>query len=168
MRTLYEITGLFKELYESDVEENEISEESWFDNLESLEMELNEKAENTAIVYKQFCADAEAMKNEEDHLKERRHTIEHKAERLKFYLMNMLTAAGKDKIEGTKAKISITKGRESIVISDAEKLIAYPSVWKEYKYVEDNVSKTEVGLLLDAGIEIEGAERIRRPGIIIK
>lgn len=167
-RTLYELTGLFKELYEVETGEDGISEETWLDTMQSMEMELNEKAENVAVVFKQFVSDAEAMKAEETHLHERRKVVENKADRLKGYLMNMLVAAGKDKIEGAKAKISITKGRESIVILDTEKLRTYPSVWKEYKYVEDNVNKTEIGLLLDAGIEIEGAERIRRPGITIK
>jgi len=166
--TLYELTGAFRELYEIDFEEEGISEESWFDTLESLEMNINEKAENTAVVFKQLLSDADAMTTEKKHLAERIKVIENKAERLKSYLMNMLVAAGKDKVEGTRAKISITKGRESIYISDPEKLTTYPSVWKPYEFSEKNVSKTEVGLLLDAGIEIEGAERIRRPSITIK
>lgn len=168
MRTLYELTGAYKELYEMETGEDGLSEEAWIDTMTGLEAELNEKAENVAIVYKQFVSDAEAMKNEELHLAARRHTIENKADRLKAYLQNMLTAAGKNKIEGSKAKISITKGRESVVITDAEKLIAYPDVWKPYDFSEKNISKTVVSELLTAGVEVKGAELVRKPGITIK
>jgi len=166
--TLYELTGLFRELYEAETGEDGISEESWFDTLESLECELNEKAENVAVVFKQFLADADAMKAEELHLKERRKVIENKADRLKSYLLSMLTAAGKDKIEGTKAKISITKGRESVEIEGVEGLKKIEQVWKPYVYDIDHVSKTVVKELLESGAEIEGVQITRRPGITIK
>lgn len=166
--TLYELTGAFRELYEIDFEEEGISEESWFDTLESLEMNINEKAENTAVVFKQLLSDADAMTTEKKHLAERIKAVENKAERLKSYLMNMLTAAGKDKIEGARAKISITKGRESIQIENVEALSEILGIWKPYKFDEDNVNKTEVKMLLEAGVEIEGVQIVRKPGITIK
>ena len=42
--TLYEITGLFRELYDAETGEDGISEESWLDTLEGLEGEINEKS----------------------------------------------------------------------------------------------------------------------------
>ena len=87
------------------------------------------------------------MKSEESNLRERRKVVENKADRLKNYLKNMLLTAGKDKVEGAKAKISITKGRESIQIVDVNKLLQYPVVWKEYQYIEANVSKNRIRLI---------------------
>jgi len=175
--TLYELTGAFKELYEIDLEETGLDQESWFDTLEGLEGEINEKAENVAVVYKQLLADVESFKAEKLKLQARQKSLENKAEYLKRYLVNMLTAAGKKTIEGTKARITITKGTERTIIDNPEMLKDLAIIWKPYKWEEENISKTELKLLLEAESKktdlpeeekIKGARIIREPGILIK
>ena len=104
---LYEITGMFAELFERfdelanytpDTDEygRYITEDgdviddldayregvltAWFDTLTAIEGEFNEKAVNIAVYIKNLNADISAMKQEEAQLKERRRRCERQAE----------------------------------------------------------------------------------------
>ena len=80
---LYEITELFMR-FASMVENGEIEEDAIADTLESIEGELEEKADNIACLIKSWQAEAEAIKAEEKALAERRKVKENQINNLKI------------------------------------------------------------------------------------
>lgn len=83
--TLYEIDTAIMALV--DPETGEIAD---FDQFESLQLDREQKIENTALYIKNLKAEAEAIKSEEKNLADRRKAAEAKAERLTEYLNRAL------------------------------------------------------------------------------
>lgn len=74
---LYELSTTFLQLFEQleEMQEQENSEslqEAWFDTLEGIEGEFENKAENIAIYIKSLLAEAKGIKAEEQALRARR------------------------------------------------------------------------------------------------
>jgi len=85
-----------------DLETGEIDEAK----LNQLELERDTKIENILLWQKELIAEADAIKQEESILHERRKAKEHKAEVLKQYVQNYLGGA---KFETPKVKVSYRK-----------------------------------------------------------
>lgn len=146
--TLYEIDQKIQSLV--DPETGELLD---YDAFAQLQMDREQKIENMALWVKDLSAEAKAIKEEEDNLKDRRKAMENKAERLKTYLS---IALGGEKFQTPRCSVTFRK-TTSVQIDDQDNLVR----WLEQngyddciKYKEPEVSKTEVGKLLKAGTPV--------------
>ena len=82
---LYELTNDYMDLLYA-IDNEEIPEEAITDTLEAITASIEEKADNIACMLKGLEAEAQAIKAEEDRLKERRQAKERAYEKIKAYL----------------------------------------------------------------------------------
>lgn len=146
--TLYEIDQKMQSLV--DPETGELMD---YEAFAALQMDREKKIENMALWVKDLSAEAKAIKEEEDNLRDRRRGMENKAERLKTYLS---IALGGEKFQTARCAVSFRK-TASVQIDDQDNLIR----WLEQngyddclKYKEPEVSKTELGKLMKSGTPV--------------
>ena len=138
---LYKLTEEYTRFVDA-VDSGEIPEEAILDTLDAISGELNEKAENIALVIKNLRAEAEAIKAEEVKLKERREAKEREAERIKFYLSRCMQTADIRKLETPTVRISFRR-TESVEIEEGKE--ADFVKWAQTTGREDLISvRTEV------------------------
>lgn len=197
MSSLYEMTRDFEGLFEqyeaiSDVEfasdgnggyidddgnpvdpaaAREEMVQAWFDTLDGMEQEIQNKAEAVAIYIKSITAEAEIIKAEESRLRSRRQSKEKAAERMKKYLMDCMTAAKLKKIDMPRAAISIRNNAEAVEITDESGFIAWAQANNRddlLKYSAPEIRKTFVKQDLKAEKDIPYAKLTRSQSVIIK
>ncbi len=147
--TLYEITGNFVRLLEM-AEEEEISEETLADTLESLEYDLENKADQYAKIIKELEGQAKIISDEKQRLEERKKTLTNNIARMKRALKEAMLIADRKKIKTDLFSFTIRKagGLKPLVI-DGE-------VPKEYlKEPEPDTAKIREAL--KSGQEIDWA-----------
>lgn len=166
---LYELSKDYENLILA-IENGDIPEEALQDTLESIEVLLDEKADNIACWIKQLTAEAEAIKAEEDKLKARRTAKLNRAERLTEYLAECLTNAGRNKIETARNVISFRKTPPKVVFDNEGKFIewAMNNADSLLKYSKPTVDRTAVKVALENGAEIEGVRIESSANIQIK
>ena len=197
MSSLYEMTRDFEGLFEqyeaiSDVEfasdgnggyidddgntvdpaaAREEMVQAWFDTLDGMEQEIQNKAEAVAIYIKSITAEAEIIKAEESRLRSRRQSEEKAAERMKKYLMDCMAAAKLKKIDMPRAAISIRNNAEAVEITDESGFIAWAQANDRddlLKYSAPEIRKTFVKQDLKAEKDIPYAKLTRSQSVIIK
>lgn len=157
--TLYDIDKAIQTLldegfnYTVDEETGEITFDDRSAELEQLQINRAEKLEAVALYIKNLDALAEDIKAEEKALKERREAREKKAENLRKYLGNSLTAANEEGFETAKVRVSFRKSQAVIV--DEEKLDkAFIKETIKTTYAPD---KTAIKKAIKEGQEVTGA-----------
>ena len=94
MSNLYKLNQNYQELlnmlYQDDVDEQMV-----LDTLESIEGEIEDKADNYAYIIAEILNDANACKLEKDRLNKRQKTLENKASQLKQSLADTMKNTGK-------------------------------------------------------------------------
>ena len=94
MNSLYQLNEAWQEvanmLYQDDVDEQMI-----LDTLESIEGEIEDKADNYAYIIAEILNDANACKAEKDRLEKRQKSLENKAKNLKKNLTEIMRNTGK-------------------------------------------------------------------------
>lgn len=119
MSNLYQLTDQYQDvlnmLYDGDTDTQII-----FDTLESIDSEIEDKADNYAKIIKTMMADVEAIKAEEERLYARRTAIENRARALKDNLQANLEFIGKTKFKTTLFSFSVSKngGKQPLEITD--------------------------------------------------
>ena len=121
MPTMYELTGEYAAVL-AMATDPEIDPQAITDTLESIGGEIEEKAENTAIILSELDTEAAKIKAEESRLAERRKAIENHAARLKDGLYNAMKATGKEKFKTTLYSFNIQKNPVKLVIDDESKV----------------------------------------------
>lgn len=116
---LYELTEQYEELYNMLYDE-EIDEQTIFDTAESLEGEIEEKADNYAKIIFSMKADAEAIKKEENRLYAKRAALENRVQHLKDMLQANLEFIGKTKFKTELFSFSVQKngGLQPLAITE--------------------------------------------------
>lgn len=145
--------------------------QAWFDTLDGMEQEIQNKAEAVAIYIKSITAEAEIIKAEESRLRSRRQSKEKAAERMKKYLMDCMTAAKLKKIDMPRAAISIRNNAEAVEITDESSFIAWAQANDRddlLKYSAPEIRKTFVKQDLKAEKDIPFARLTRSQSVIIK
>ena len=98
MSSLYKLNQDYQELlnmlYQDDIDEQMI-----LDTLESVDGEIEDKADNYAYIIADLESSATACKNEEDRLSKRRKVIENRIKNLKNNLMLTIKDTGKTNIK---------------------------------------------------------------------
>src|SRR5690554_3648844 len=98
---LYELSQAYQNLLDM---QDELDKQTFADTLESIQDEIEYKAENTAKMIRAMEAEAKALKEEEERLAHRRKLIEKRIKWLKEYLIENLEIAGKDQVKGKDRK----------------------------------------------------------------
>lgn len=102
MSSLYEITEDLQQLMEW-MNDPEADQQAIADTLEAMQYELEDKAEDYCKVIRQFEADAEVYKAEEERFSNKRAIADNNAKRMKLALQKAMVATGHDDKNGLNA-----------------------------------------------------------------
>ena len=156
---IYEIDNAMFSLI--DEETGEIKD---YEAFEELQMQKEEKIENTALWYKNLVAESKAIREEEKALAERRKSLENKAENLKNFINRILDG---NKFSTSKVAISY---RKSTAVEVDDEFIDYAMKNNNdlltFKRPEPN--KTVIKGMLQGGFDIPHAELVERNNMSIK
>jgi len=143
---------------------------AWFDTLVGLEAEFNDKAENIAVYLKSLYVEAAAMHDEERTLHSRRLVIEQRAERLKKHMIASMNAIGIKKIDMPRARLTIRKNAESLVVDDELGFIrwAQENAQELLKVKLPDIRKTDTKKLIQSGKSLPYVHLDRSESLIIK
>ena len=117
MSNLYKLNQNYQELlnmlYQDDVDEQMV-----LDTLESIEGEIEDKADNYAYIIAEILNDANACKLEKDRLNKRQKTLENKASQLKQSLADIMKNTGKTNFKTQLHTFRIQKngGKRALII----------------------------------------------------
>lgn len=195
---LYEITGVFSDLYnrfndidawepDTDADGQPIDEngevienltaykeelyQAWFDTVMGTEEIFEDTALFIALCIKEKRSNAEQLKAEKQKLALREKKEEKAADRLEQYLLKNMQAIGRTEIDRPQAKIRIKQNPESTVIDDEQEFIK----WAEcndrddlLKYEQPSVKKAVVKALLKKKEKIPFAHLERKTVLEIK
>ena len=133
--------------------------------LDALRMEREEKLENVACWVKNLCAEADAIREEENRLVKRRKAAETKAANLKAWLLAAMTREDgtTDKIKTGRVAISVKRNPPSTVVDDE----LLPSTYKVAK-ITYQANKELIKRELLAGGEVPGAHLEYGRSVVIK
>lgn len=132
MSRLYELKENWKQISNMLYEE-EIDEQCILDTLESIEGEIEDKADSYAIIIKELLADAEACKQEKLRLETRQKSFENRAKLLKIKLEEVMKETGKTDFKTSLFNFKIQKngGLEPLWTTEDLRLIPWDFLKKE-------------------------------------
>lgn len=132
MSKLYELKENWKKISNMLYEE-EIDEQCILDTLESIEGEIEDKADSYAIIIKELSADAEACKQEKLRLEARQKSFENRAKILKTKLEETMRETGKTDFKTSLFNFKIQKngGLEPLWTTEDLRLIPWDFLKKE-------------------------------------
>ncbi|HAB7413667.1 TPA_asm: hypothetical protein GYX24_14920 [Listeria monocytogenes] len=159
MSTLYSIQGKYQQLLNLA---EQLDPELLKDTLESIDDELETKAENVAFVIKELEGQSLVLETETKRLAERKNTINNNVKRLKQSLFDAMITAKKQKIKTNLFTLDIWKNPPSVIVEDESKLLNY--LIEQPKKLD----KTKLGDDLKKGIEVPGAKIIQTERLQIR
>ncbi|MDC34449.1 hypothetical protein DZ707_12390 [Listeria monocytogenes] len=159
MSTLYSIQGKYQQLLNLA---EQLDPELLKDTLESIDDELETKAENVAFVIKELEGQSLILEKETKRLAERKNTINNNVKRLKQSLFDAMITAKKQKIKTNLFTFDIRKNPPSVIVEDESKLLNY--LIEQPKKLD----KTKLGDDLKKGIEVPGAKIIQTERLQIR
>ena len=117
MANIYELTGQFLQLLDM-LEDEEVDEQVIMDTLESVEYEIEDKADEYAKIIKALEADVDGIQKENDRLTSRKKTYENRIKWLKQNLEMCMRATGKQKFTTDLFSFNIQKngGKRKLTI----------------------------------------------------
>jgi hypothetical protein len=162
---LYQIS----DQYLADVrklEELDLDEQTFLDTLEGLAGELEVKATNVAMLVKNLEASADAIKQAEKQMADRRKAIEAKTERIRKYLLENMIKTGISKIECPYFVLSVRKNPPAVEVLMADQI---PDDYYDIPEPPPPVlNKKRLADDLKAGVVIEGARLTQGNSLQIK
>ena len=116
---LYELTEQWDTVFNM-MEDGETDGQVIFDTLESIEGEIEDKADNYARMIRNLQASVDVLKAEEERLYQRRKSTENHIQRLKANLQANLEFIGKTKFKTDLFSFSVAKngGKQPLSITD--------------------------------------------------
>lgn len=135
MASLYNLTGEMLELMDW-MNDPETDAQAIQDTMESLQGEIEDKAEQYCFVIRQFEADAEAYKKEAERFKQKQTVCENNAKRMKLMVQRAMELTGKESgMDAGLFKLKVVKnGGKRPLIIDGD----VPEQYKVVKYENDN------------------------------
>ena len=148
MTTLYELTGTFKRINDTEG----LDEETKADTLESIDWsnEFEEKVENTAKVIKNKEASKKLIKEEIDRLTARYKSLDNDVAWLKRSMQEAFEVTGHEKVKGLLFTVYMAKNQPSVIVD--ENLLP-----KKYFVIAKKPDKNAIKELLNAGKKVKGA-----------
>lgn len=162
MSSLYELTGQALMLQRM-LEDNEIDLQTVLDTMESLNYEIEEKAENYAKIIRNLTSDIEGLKAEEARLYGRRKSLEGRITALKFNLEQSMNTLDKKSFKTQLFSFNIQKNPPKLVVDENAVI---PN-----EFFVEQAPKLDTTTLKDAvknGLEIEGVRLEQTEGLRIK
>lgn len=161
--TLYEITDKYLKVLDNLEIDEETGEILNAEELDELSGAFEEKSEAVACYIKNSEVFIGDLKAEEANLAKRRKQTEKRIDYLKNVLTACLDAAGRDKVETTKVRVSF---RKSVAVSiDDEKALPAGFVVKTVTMKPD---KTAIKKAIQSGQEVSGASLVENRNLQIK
>lgn len=161
MTTLYKLNEKYQEIFNKLLLEEE-NNEDLIEELAKIEIEIEEKAENTAIVLKDLEAQITKFKEEEKRLSDRRKTLENNVKFLKLNLEDSMKLQDKKKFKTEHFSFNIQKNAPSVMITDEEKAL------KNYKKVAETIDKAKLKDDLKNGVVLDYAELVQTESLRIR
>lgn len=150
MSSLFELTGQWVHVM-SMMEDSDIDEQTIRDTLESLDYEIEEKADAYARIIRNLEADIAAYKNEIERFRKKKDVAENSIKRMKENLQASMEATGKTKFKTDLFSFNIAKNAPAVVI-DTEDLSRIPEEFLKQK--DPEVNKTAMKeAMIEGGIE---------------
>lgn len=158
--TLYEIKEQYK-IIDKFIEDENIGREAFKEALNQIEGSLEDKAENYVKVIRNYLGEAEAIKNEEKRLYERRKALENHADRIKTTLDETLRELN---IKDMKAGIFSIKYQNNPPSLEVIDLDSIPEIYKlpqEIKVDKKAILQDIKAGLIVGGVEVKILESLR-------
>lgn len=162
---LYEISST----YLADIQklqELDLDDQTFADTLESLSGDLEVKATSVAMFIKNLEANAEAIKQAEKAMEERRKAQEAKADRIRNYLLENMIRTGITKIDCPHFSLSIRNNPPAVEV------LMTDQIPDDYFDIPDplppTLNKKRLAEDLKAGVVIEGARLTQGHSLQIK
>lgn len=161
--SLYQINQDYEQCLNEaiDTDTGEILNGDLIKVLDNIQMALEDKALNTAMVVRKLGTRKLMIKNEIDRLKKLYEIAESAEENLKQYLTDNVPK--KKKIEGNLISIGWRKS-EVVEITDVTKI---PKEYIKTK-IEESPDKTKIKEAIKSGLKVDGAELVEKQNIQIK
>ena len=150
MAKLYELTQNYNNLLEL-VDNPDVPTEMLEESLNSIDDEIDTKAENIAKVIKSIESDIAGLKGEEKRLADRRKSLEGRIDNLKEYVEGSMRAVGKEKIRGKVFTLGIQRNAPSVDVIDED------VIPEQYFITKKELSKKDILVALKKGEEVPGA-----------
>lgn len=163
MTALYELAAEFQGVA-NKLEELELDEQTIADTLEGYSAEFDDKIVSIVSLIRNLEATADAIKEAEKHQKERCEAIEKKADWLRNYVLQNMTAIGKEKVSCGLFAVRIRTNAPSVQIANNAALSSRFMVEK----VTVNPDKKALKEAIEAGEIIDGVTLVRNTSLIIK
>lgn len=143
---------------------------AWFDTLEGIEGEFDEKVESIAVYCKQLTAEAKMLKAEKAAITKRQSQKEREVKSLETYLFNSMKAIGRNKVDMPKAVVAIRSNAPSLVVDDEIKFVNWAQENNEnlLKYEMPSIKKNDVKALCKKGEEIPFVHMESKQSLSIK
>jgi hypothetical protein len=162
MASLYELSNEYQlaqiKLIESDYDQQTIA-----DTLEGLSGDLEAKSINVAMFIRNLEVTADAIKQAEKEMADRRKAIENKTEAMKLYLKQNMQRCGISKIESPYFALTLKKNPPSVVIDDAgaipNEFYVFPDAPAPYPDKKAISEQLKSGNVVN-GAHLEQAERL--------
>ena len=145
MSSLYELTGDFLRAYEL-IDAEEYDEDFLIETLEQINEDIEIKADGYAKIMKNYAAEAEALKKEEERLYARRKAKENAVSRMKKSLQESMEATGKTKFKTELFSFGIQNNAPSVVLD--KEVSELP---EEYQKITVEANKTAIKEALKKG-----------------
>lgn len=156
---LYELTQNYINLQDL-LEDETISQDLIEKAMKEVSEDIEEKAENYAMIMKNFEAQAEALDKEEKRLAARKNSLRNRNKILKDNLENSMKAIGKTKFKTKLFSFNIAKNPPSLDIVDEEsipdKYIVYTKSTAKKTMIED----LKQGVIIK-GVKLKQTESLR-------
>jgi hypothetical protein len=156
MASLYNLTAEFMQIAEQ-LEEMDIDQETFTDTLESLQIPIENKAENIIKFAKNLEAMAEARKAEAKRLTEQAAKDLKKAERLIAYLDHSLQMLNQKQLTAGIFELKYKVGSEIVQVDETQ----LPKEFWKVETVEKPFDKPTLKKYLKEGLEIPGVKVVR-------
>ena len=169
MFELYELNQQYKEFIDA-VERGDIPDEAIADTLEAMNNDFDDAADNIACMIKSARREAEAMRDEERALAERRRAVERRAERLTEYLTEQMRQRDCKAVKTARNALSLRKST-AVEVESAGALVEWAKLHNRFElltYKQPEPNKTELKKALEAGDSIAGAHIVERMNLQLK
>lgn len=160
---LYEMTAEFKAVAQK-LEDLDLDDQTIADTLEGYSADFDNKVIAISSFIRNLEVSANAMKQAEAEMNDRRKSVERKIEGLKSYVLTNMKAIGKDKVECPLFKVSVRNNPANVVV---EENVALP---KEYVITKTIVSydKKALKAAIESGEVFDGVSLVRSNTLSIK
>lgn len=147
--TLRELTAEFEAVLAIALEEDDGEELAG--RLAEIDMAIEDKADNYAVIIADLNAQEAKLKTEIDRLTKRRQTLRNNADRMKQSLQQAMETIGKEKIKTDYYSYTIQKNPPKLILDDEE------IVPEDYFVTRRELDKASLKDALKAGQEVRGA-----------